>query len=151
MAITHEQDVAIARPPADAFAKLVDVEHWPTWLIASGIVRVERLMPGELGAGSSLRIEQRVAGRAATLDARVTALEAPARFGVTGKASDGISIDIDATVEPTATGCVLRWKLRIGLPLKYRAFESLAAPQVRRAAALDLEAFRIRLESAAKG
>jgi hypothetical protein len=147
MAITYEQDVAIARPPADAFAKLVDIEHWPTWLIASGIVRVERLIEGDLGSGSTLRIEQRVAGRAATLDARVTALQVPSRFAVTGKDADGISIEIDATVEPTPTGCTLRWRLKIGLPLKYRVFESMAAPQVKRAAALDLEAFRIRLES----
>ena len=87
----------------------------------------------------------------ATLDARVTALEAPTRFAVTGKDASGISIDIDATIEPTPTGCTLRWRLTVGLPLKYRAFESMAAPQVRRAAALDLAAFRIRLESAAKG
>jgi hypothetical protein len=151
MAITHEQDVAIARPPADAFAKLVDIERWPTWLIASGIVRVERRSPGDLATGSTLRIEQRVAGRAATLDARVTAFQAPTRFAVSGKDKDGISIDIDATVGPAADGCKLHWRLKIGLPLKYRAFESMVAPQVRRAAALDLEAFRIRLETAAQG
>lgn len=151
MAITHEQDIAIARPPAEAFAKLVDVEHWPTWLIASGIVRVERLSAGDLATGAMLRIEQRVAGRAATLEAKVTALQAPSRFALTGKDSSGISIEIDATVTPAPAGCALRWRLKIGLPLKYRAFESMAAPQVRRAAALDLEAFRIRLESAAQG
>jgi uncharacterized protein YndB with AHSA1/START domain len=151
MAITLEQDVAVARPPSEAFAKLVDVEHWPTWLIASGIVRVERLTAGDLATGSTLRIDQRVAGRAATLEARVTALQAPSRFAVTGKDASGVSIDIDAIIEPTAAGCTLRWHLTVGLPLKYRAFESMAAPQVRRAAALDLAAFRIRLESAAKG
>ena len=151
MAITHEQDVAIARPAADAFAKLADIERWPTWLIASGIVRVERLSAGDLAAGSTLRIEQRVAGRAATLDARVTAFEPTTRFAVSGKDADGISIEIDATLGPATTGCTLHWRLKIGLPLKYRAFESMVAPQVRRAAALDLEAFRIRLESAAQG
>ena len=150
MAISYDQDVTIARPPADAFAKLADIEQWPTWLIASGIVRVERRSPGDLGVGSTLRIEQRVAGRAATLDASVTAFEPPTRFAVRGKDSDGISIEIDATVAPAPTGCTLHWRLKIGLPLKYRAFESMVAPQVRRAAALDLEAFRIRLESAAQ-
>jgi uncharacterized protein YndB with AHSA1/START domain len=151
MAITHEQDVVIARPPADAFAKLVDIERWPTWLIASGIVRVERRSAGDLATGSTLRIEQRVAGRSATLDARVTAFETPTRFAVSGKDADGISIEIDATIAPTTAGCTLHWRLKIGLPLKYRAFESMVAPQVRRAAALDLEAFRIRLETAAQG
>ena len=130
MAITFEQDVAVARPAEEAYAKVVDVEHWPTWLIASGIVRVERLTAGDLATGSTLRIEQRVAGRAATLEARVTALQAPSRFAVTGKDASGISIEIDATVEPTPTGCLLRWRLKVGLPLKYRAFESMAAPRI---------------------
>jgi Polyketide cyclase / dehydrase and lipid transport len=151
MAITLEQDVAIARPPAEAFAKLVDVERWPTWLIASGIVRVERLTTGDLVTGSTLRIQQQVAGRAATIDARVTALVAGIRLAVSGRDADGISMDIDAVVGSTPSGCTLRWRLAIGLPLKYRLFESMAAPQVKRAAMLDLEAFRIRLESAAKG
>ena len=92
-----------------------------------------------------------MAGREATLEAKVTALQAPSRFAVTGKDTSGISIEIDATVGPAPSGCTLHWRLKIGLPLKYRAFESMVAPQVRRAAALDLEAFRIRLESAAQG
>ena len=50
---------------------------------------------------------------------------------------------------PTAPGTRLRWSLRLGLPLRYRMFESMVAPQARRAAALDLEALRRRLESAA--
>ena len=151
MAITHEQDVANDALSIDGLQQVVDVEHWPSWLIASGIVRVERRSPGDLAVGSTLRIEQRVAGREATLEAKVTALQAPGRFAVTGKDTSGISIEIDATVGPAPSGCTLHWRLKIGLPLKYRAFESMAAPQVRRAAALDLEAFRIRLESAAQG
>jgi hypothetical protein len=97
-----------------------------------------------------LQIEQRVAGRSATLEARVTALAAPARFAVAGRASDGITVEIDAELAPADPGgTTLRWSVRIELPLRYRMFESMATPQVQRAAALDLEAFRRRLESVA--
>ena len=70
MAITHEQDIAIARPPAEAFAKLVDIERWPTWLIASGIVRVERRSPAtsrtvrRSGSSSASRAGRRRSTRA---------------------------------------------------------------------------------------
>ncbi len=150
MAISLELEVRIGRPAAQVFAHLTDVERWPAWLIASGIVRVERLDTGPLAQGSHLRIEQRVAGRASTLDARVASLEAATRFAVTGQDADGITIDIDASLSADGPVTRLGWRLRIGLPLRYRMFESMAAPQVRRAAALDLEAFRQRLESVAE-
>ena len=150
MAISLELEVPIGRPAAEVFAHLTDVERWPEWLIASGIVRVERLDAGPLAAGSRLRIEQRVAGRASTLDASVTALEAATTFGVAGKDADGISVSIDASLGSDGPVTRLGWRLRIGLPLRYRMLESMAAPQVRRAAALDLEAFRQRLESVAE-
>jgi hypothetical protein len=150
MAITLDLEVRIGRPADQVFAHLTDVERWPEWLIASGIVRVERLDPGPLGEGSRLRIEQRVAGRASTLEARVSTLSAPDTFGVAGRDADGISIEIDAGLTPDGPLTRLGWRLRIGLPLRYRMLESMAAPQVRRAAALDLEAFRQRLESVAR-
>ena len=46
---------------------------------------------------------------------------------------------------------MLRWALRADLPLRYRMFEGMVAPQARRAAGLDLEAFKRRLESVAEG
>ena len=45
----------------------------------------------------------------------------------------------------------LRWSLRLGLPLRYRMFESMVGPQAKRAAALDLEAFKQRLEMGTEG
>jgi hypothetical protein len=66
-----------------------------------------------------------------------------------------VTIDLEAVVAPTvgADGATseLRWSIRIGLPLKYRVFESMARPQVERAALLDVESLRLRLESPAKG
>ena len=149
MTISLELEVPIGRPAADVFAHLTAVERWPEWLIASGIVRVEVLDPGPLADGSRLRIDQRVAGRAATLDGRVTALDAPSRFAVTGRDKDGVTVEIDATLMPDGPTTRLQWSLKVGLPLRYRVLESMATPQVRRAAALDLEAFRQRLESVA--
>ncbi len=161
MAISQDLSITIVRSAEVVFDRLVDVGSWPQWLIASGILRV--VGPGEsaeppqpLAAGDAFVIEQRLAGvRDARIEATVVALERPERFAVRGRDADGITIDIEARIEPTdadadpAVGnrCRLDWRLRIGLPLRYRMFESMAAPQVRRAAALDLEAFRIRLEA----
>jgi hypothetical protein len=148
--VTIEVDIetTIARPPGEVFAALVDIESYPTWLVASGIVRVEAAGPGPLRAGSGIRIHQTVAGRSTVLDGQVTVLEPGAAFGLRGKDREGVSVRIDAVVAVDDRATRLRWSLRIGLPLRYRMFESMVAPQARRAAVLDLEAFKRRLESA---
>jgi uncharacterized protein YndB with AHSA1/START domain len=151
MTITVETETRIARPPGEVFAALTDVERFPEWLIASGIVRVERFDTGPLAAGSRLRISQTVAGRSTVLDGTVTVLAPDAGFGLRGRDKEGVSIEIDAVLAPDDLATRLRWSLRIGLPLRFRMFESMVAPQARKAAALDLEAFRRRLESAAGG
>jgi carbon monoxide dehydrogenase subunit G len=149
MTVAVEIETRIARPIAEVFAAIVDVEHYPEWLIASGIVRVERLDPGPLAAGSRLRIAQTVAGRSTTLDGTVTVLVPGAAFGVRGKDKDGVTVEIDAVLAPDELSTRLRWSVRIGLPLRFRMFESMVTPQARRAAALDLEALKRRLESTA--
>ena len=146
MTVSIDVETRIGRPPGDVFAALIDVEHWPAWLIASGIVRVEPLDPGPLAAGSRLRISQTVAGRSTVLEGAITVLAPGAALGLRGKDKDGVSMEIDAVLALDEMATRLRWSLRIGLPLRYRAFESMVAPQARRAAALDLEAFRLRLE-----
>jgi uncharacterized protein YndB with AHSA1/START domain len=145
--IAAEVETRIARPPAQVFEALCAVERFPDWLIASGIVRVERLDSGPLVPGSAIRIEQRVGGRASTLEGSITTLEATRTFGLRGRDRDGVTIEIDAALVADGPGTRLRWSLRIELPLRYRMFESVIAPQVRRAATLDLEAFTRRLES----
>jgi carbon monoxide dehydrogenase subunit G len=147
MTVTVELETQIARPTADVFAAIVDIDRYPEWLIASGIVRVERLDPGPLAAGSRLRIAQTVAGRSTVLDGTVTVLAPGAAFGVRGKDKDGVSVQIDAVLVPDEMSTRLRWSVRVGLPLRYRMFESMVTPQARRAAALDLEALKRRLES----
>ena len=149
MTVNIDAETSIARPVADVFAAILDIEHYPEWLIASGIVRVERLDPGPLMAGSRLRIAQTVAGRSTTLDGTVTVLAPGAAFGVRGKDKDGVTVQIDAVLAPDDLSTRLRWSVRIGLPLRYRMFESMVTPQARRAATLDLEALKRRLESVA--
>jgi hypothetical protein len=90
-----------------------------------------------------------VAGRSTVLDGTVTVLAPGAAFGLRGKDKDGITIEIDAVLAPDESSTRLRWSLRIGLPLRYRMFESMVTPQARRAAALDLEALKRRLEAVA--
>jgi uncharacterized protein YndB with AHSA1/START domain len=151
MTISVDIETRIDRSSADVFAALTDVERYPDWLIASGIVRVERLDPGPLTVGSRLRISQTVAGRSTVLDGDVTRLTPGSVFGLRGKDKDGVGIEIQASLAPEASATRMRWSLRLKLPLRFRMFESMVAPQARRAAALDLEAFKRRLESAPPG
>ncbi len=147
MTIAVETETLIQRPPGDVFAALIDIERYPTWLIASGIVRVERLDPGPIAVGSRLRIGQTVAGRSTVLEGTVTELVSDAGFGLKARDPEGVSIEIKAALVPDGDTTRLRWSLRIGLPLRFRMFESMVTPQARRAAALDLEAFKRHLES----
>jgi uncharacterized protein YndB with AHSA1/START domain len=152
MAIDVTVTTRIARLPRDVFAALVAVERFPEWLIASGIASVERAGgdTAPLAVGSRLTIRQVVAGRATVVDAEVTALTPESSFAVRGRDADGVTIQFDAGLAPDGDlATTLRWSVRIGLPLKYRMFESMVAPQARRAAALDVEALKQRLESVA--
>ena len=81
----------------------------------------------------------------------MTVLTPAAAFGLRGKDKDGVTIEIDAVLALDDLATRLRWSLRLGLPLRYRMFESMVAPQAKRAAALDLEAFKQRLEIGTEG
>jgi uncharacterized protein YndB with AHSA1/START domain len=149
MAIEVTIDSTIEAGADQVFDTVADLEAWPTWLIASGIRSVARATDGPLAVGERLVVEQIAAGRAGTFEAEVTALEAGRRLTLRGRDAEGVSIDIAAVIERPAadqatTG--LRWMVRIGLPLRYRVFESMARPQVERAAWLDIEALRRMLE-----
>ena len=150
MTIAVQVETQIGRSPADVFAELTAVERFPEWLIASGIVRVERLDDGPLAVGTRLRIGQSVGGRSTVLDGAITVVEPGSAFGLRGRDPDGVTIELDAQLS-SEDGLTtrMRWSLRMGLPLRYRMFESMVAPQAKRAATLDLEAFKRRLESVA--
>jgi uncharacterized protein YndB with AHSA1/START domain len=150
MAISVLLETRIGRPIEEVFRHLVDLDRWPEWFVATGIRRIERRHAGAAMPGEALRIEQAAAGRAGTFDAQVTRVDPPGHLSISGKDRDGVSIDITAQllpVDPQVT--VLRWQVRIGLPFRFRIFESMARPQVERAVVLDLDAFKRRLESVA--
>jgi uncharacterized protein YndB with AHSA1/START domain len=147
--IAAEVETTIARAPSQVYAALLAVEQFPTWLIASGITRVDRLDGGPLAEGSRVRIAQAVGGRSTILEGTITRADPDEAFGVAGRDPDGVSVEIDAVLSKSETGTRLRWSLRVGVPLRFRMFESMVAPQVRRAAMLDLEALKRRLESGA--
>jgi hypothetical protein len=150
MSVAVQVETQIGRSSSAVFEELIAVERFPRWLIASGIVRVERLDEGPLVVGSRLRISQSVAGRSTVLDGAITIVEPGAAFGLRGRDSEGVTIELDAQLTSVdAVTTRLRWSVRMGLPLRYRMFESMVAPQAKRAATLDLEAFKRRLESAA--
>jgi hypothetical protein len=155
--ISAEFETRIGHPVAGVFAELSAVERFPEWLIASGIVRVERLDEGPLAAGSRLRIDQQVSGLANVLEGSITAYEPPSggepttgHLALDVRSESGVGVGFGANLLADGPVTRLRWSVRIDLPLRYRMFEGMLAPQVRRAATLDLEALRIRLESAAK-
>jgi len=150
MAVDVTITTRIGRTPADVFAALTAVERFPEWLIASGIVAVKRADTSPLAVGSRLTIQQVVAGRSAVIDAEITALVRDTTLALRGRDPDGVTVQFDAGLAPDGDlATTLRWSVRIGLPLKYRMFESMVAPQARKAAALDVEALKRRLESVA--
>ena len=149
MAISVVIERHVGRSPEAVYDEIANLARWPEWLIASGIQRVERTAAGPLSEGEALTIEQSAAGRSGTFAVRVVTADRPTHLALSGKDRDGVSIDIEATTRPEEAGTDLRWSIRIGLPFRFRFFESMAAPQVQRAAALDLEALRRRLESVA--
>jgi uncharacterized protein YndB with AHSA1/START domain len=148
MSIDVTIETTIARPPDVVFARIADVAAWPTWLVASGIVSVTRALAGPTASGERLTVEQRAAGRAGTFEAVIREVAPPTGLALEGHDRDGVSIEIDATLAAAGEGTALRWAVRIGLPFRYRIFESMARPEVERAAALDIEGLRRALESA---
>jgi hypothetical protein len=149
MTISAQLETRIGRSVPAVFAELIAVERYPDWLVESGVVQVQRIVGEPIAPGARIRVHQRIAGRAATLDGVLTVVEPDRRFGFEVRDKDGIKVDIDAAVLPDGDGTLLRWSIRVGLPLRYRMLEGMIAPQARRAATLDLESFKRRLESVA--
>jgi uncharacterized protein YndB with AHSA1/START domain len=148
MAVDVTITTRIGRVPADVFAALTAVERFPEWLIASGIVAVARADAKPLAVGSRLTIRQVVAGRSAVIEAEITSLVPDRTLALRGRDPDGVTVQFDAGLAPDGDlATMLRWSVRIGLPLRFRMFESMIAPQARKAAALDVEALKRRLES----
>ncbi len=151
MTIAAQLETRIARSVPAVFAELIALERYPEWLVASGIVQVQRIVGEPIAPGARIRVHQQIAGRAATLDGVITVVEPDRCFGFEARDQEGVKIDIESAVAPDGDGTLLRWSIRVGLPLRYRMLEGMIAPQARRAATQDLESFKRRLESVAEG
>jgi hypothetical protein len=149
VAVEAVLETLLPRTAADVFATLTDLRTWPEWLVASGVVGARVLDDSGVAPAAKLEIEQRLAGRATTLRGRVVALEADRHLAVQAKDAEGVSVELEALLAPDGAMCTLRWSVRLKLPLKYRFFESMIAPQVREAAGADLERLRRRLSAVA--
>lgn len=148
MTIKADIELPIARPAHVVWAELTALERYPQWLRESGVTHVEREL-GPLGAGTRLRIRQSLAGQPALLEGMVTVWDPPRHFAFRATHPDGITVEADAGLLDEGPTCRLRWSLRIGLPLRLRLFEGVAAPQAKRAATTDLLGFKRLLESIA--
>ena len=150
MAIAVVLETRIGRPIDEVFRHLVDLDRWPEWLVATGIRRMERGQTGPRSQASrcaSSRPRRAGPGPSRLGSRRV---DPPTHLSLSGKDADGVSIDISAQLVPVDDlVTILRWEVRIGLPFRFRIFESMARPQVERAVALDVDAFKRRLESVA--
>jgi uncharacterized protein YndB with AHSA1/START domain len=149
MTVAAELETTIARTADAVFAELAAVERYPEWLSASGVRAVERDEDGDLAEGSRLRIQQHIAGRSTMLDGVVTVLQPGERFALRATDAQGVVVELDAGLLADGPTTRLSWSIRLGLPLRYRFFESMVAPELRRAATADLENFRRLLEAVA--
>jgi uncharacterized protein YndB with AHSA1/START domain len=147
--IAAELETTIARSVDGVFAELVAVERYPEWLSATGVRAVERLDDAAFGEGSRLTIQQQIAGRSTTLDGVVTVLVPGERFALRATDAQGIAVELDAGLLADGPMTRLSWSIRLGLPLRFRFFESMVAPELRRAATADLENLKRRLEAVA--
>jgi uncharacterized protein YndB with AHSA1/START domain len=144
-----ELETTIARTQSAVFAELAAVERYPEWLSSSGVRSVERVDDAAVGEGSRLRIEQRISGQAAVLDGIVTSFKPDSHFAIRASDPRGITVELEAGLAADGQTTHLRWSIRLSLPLRFRFFESMAAAELRRAAAADLENLRRRLEAVA--
>jgi uncharacterized protein YndB with AHSA1/START domain len=149
MAIEVTVGTTISRPIDEVFARITAIEDWPSWLIASGITAVRRSVSGPLTPGEQFTVEARAAGRAGSFEAVARTVEPPTRLVVEARDGDGVSIGIDARLAPASDGGTtdVGWSITIGLPFRYRIFEGMARPEVERAATLDLEALRRKVDA----
>ena len=150
MTIAAQLETRIGRSVSAVYAELTALERYPEWLRESGIVQVQRIVGEPIAPGARIRVQQRIVGRAATLDGVITVVEPDRRFAFEARDQEGVKIDVEAAVVPDGPGTLLRWSIRVGLPLRYRMLEGMIAPQARRAASLDIDGFKQRLEAVAE-
>ena len=150
MTVAAELEETIARTPSAVFGELSAVERYPEWLTSSGVRSVELLDGGPIGEGSRIRIEQDLAARSTRVEGRITAFVPSERLALEASDTQGVRFQLDAGLAPDGPATRLRWSIRLTLPLRYRFFEAMVAPELRRAALADLQNLKRRLEAVAE-
>lgn len=101
MAIDFAFDVTIARPPAEVFSVVTDLERLPDWQPA--VVGVEKLQEGPLRTGSRLKEVREVRGKRLEQVVEVSAHEPGRAFGL--RIVEGpLPVHGDLTFTPTGDG-----------------------------------------------
>ena len=77
MALRCESTVTVARPPAEVFPWLIEVDKVPRWM--SGLEAYDPAAPGPLGVGSRIRQRLSVSGQQLGFELELTELDAPRR------------------------------------------------------------------------
>jgi uncharacterized protein YndB with AHSA1/START domain len=147
--VAAELETTIARTSDAVFTELAAVERYPEWLSASGIRSVALVDDGPIAEGARLRIEQRISGQSTSLDGIVTAFRPGEHLAIRAVDPRGVTVELDAGLASDGPTTRLQWSIRLSLPLRFRFFESMVAPELRRTAAADLENLRRRLEAVA--
>ncbi|HEY7524398.1 MAG TPA: SRPBCC family protein [Candidatus Limnocylindrales bacterium] len=141
--------VGIGRLPEDVFRHVADIERYPDWQRATGIVGVRRTDDGPLGPGSRFVIERLVRGNRGSVDCVVTAVDPGRRFAFRGRDSSGFDVETEIDLAPAGMGSRLDWRFRMTTP----GLLSLAGGMLRRevlaAAESDFTSLKRMLEQVA--
>ena len=121
--------LAISRPPADVFARLVDLDRLPEWQESSLVSSAD----GPLELGSRVKERRRIMGRELETELEVTACDPPRQL--TLKALGGpVPFTVDHQLVERAGSTVLR----VVAEAKTGTFMKLAEPMLARTAEHEL-------------
>jgi carbon monoxide dehydrogenase subunit G len=134
--------LAIARPPADVFARLVDLDRLPEWQESSLTATAD----GPLEQGRRVRERRRIMGRELETELEVTAYEAPRQL--TLKALGG---PVPFTVDHQLVDDDGSTLLHVVAQAKTGTFMKLAEPMLARTAEQELRKDFTRLKEQLEG
>jgi carbon monoxide dehydrogenase subunit G len=129
--------VALAAPPAEAFAWLLEADRVPRW--TGGLDSYEQLTPGPLGQGSRVRQVLDVSGQHIDVELHVTRYDPP-RHADTRFSTNGIDVVSVYALQPDGAGSRLTQSLEAkATSLKARLLLPVIQPRLERKLTEDLE------------
>lgn len=149
MAATFSTAVYIESPPAVVFEALGDLDTAGQWM--PNFVRIEKLTPGPMNAGSEWRETRKMFGKEATEHFRVTRFDRPSRMdvlidGSKGSSKRGEYVFVFELV-PERTGTNLELSGDIRMPGIWSLLSRFLKSTFKKACHKDLEALKAHLES----